>query len=107
MAQRVQVLLEDDLDGGTADETVQFALDGKAYEIDLKSGNAEKLREALAPYVESARRQSGRVSSSRRVTRIAAEDTGKIREWARANGFEVNDRGRVPANIREAYERAN
>lgn len=59
MAQRVQVILEDDLDGGSADETVTFALDGVAYEIDLKSDNAEKLRGLLAPYVEKGRKQSG------------------------------------------------
>lgn len=60
MAQRVQVILEDDLDGGSADETVTFALDGVAYEIDLKSDNAEKLRSLLAPYVDKGRKQSGR-----------------------------------------------
>ncbi|WP_329565107.1 histone-like nucleoid-structuring protein Lsr2 [Kitasatospora sp. NBC_01266] len=114
MAQRVQVILEDDLDGGSADETVTFALDGVAYEIDLKSDNAEKLRGLLAPYVEKGRKQSGRLTSARRTggrgtARPAASsaDTAKIRTWAKDNGFPVNDRGRVPSNVREAYEAAN
>ncbi|MCX5212192.1 Lsr2 family protein [Kitasatospora sp. NBC_00240] len=115
MAQRVQVILEDDLDGGSADETVTFALDGVAYEIDLKSTNADKLRGLLAPYVEKGRKQSGRLTSARRssgrgaVARPAAgaPDTAKIRAWAKEQGLEVNDRGRVPSTVREAYESAN
>ncbi|MFI5533707.1 Lsr2 family protein [Kitasatospora sp. NPDC051853] len=114
MAQRVQVILEDDLDGGSADETVTFALDGVAYEIDLKSANADKLRGLLAPYVDKGRKQSGRLAGGRRgAARSAgrpaagAPDTAKIRAWAKENGFEVNDRGRVPSNVREAYEREN
>jgi hypothetical protein len=108
VAQRVQVLLEDDLDGGEADETVHFALDGRSYEIDLKGKNADKLRAALEPFIDRARRQSGRVVA-RRTSRMAAPagETAKVREWARTNGFEVNDRGRIPVSIREAYEKAN
>ncbi|MET9614534.1 histone-like nucleoid-structuring protein Lsr2 [Kitasatospora indigofera] len=114
MAQRVQVILEDDLDGGSADETVTFALDGVAYEIDLKSTNADKLRGLLAPYVEKGRKQSGRLTSARRSSGRAAArpaagapDTAKIRAWAKEQGLEVNDRGRVPSTVREAYESAN
>ncbi|MGW4893000.1 histone-like nucleoid-structuring protein Lsr2 [Kitasatospora sp. NPDC004240] len=115
MAQRVQVILEDDLDGGSADETVTFALDGVAYEIDLKSANADKLRGLLAPYVEKGRKQSGRLAGARRSGRGgsprpsggAAPDTAKVRAWAKENGYEVNDRGRVPSTVREAYEKAN
>ncbi|MER5862308.1 Lsr2 family protein [Kitasatospora sp. NPDC002040] len=114
MAQRVQVILEDDLDGGSADETVTFALDGVAYEIDLKSANAEKLRGLLAPYVDKGRKQSGRLAGARRGTArgtgrpaASAPDTAKIRAWAKENGFNVNDRGRVPSDVREAYEQAN
>ncbi|MFD7985697.1 Lsr2 family protein [Kitasatospora indigofera] len=115
MAQRVQVILEDDLDGGSADETVTFALDGVAYEIDLKSTNADKLRGLLAPYVEKGRKQSGRLTSARRSSgrgatarpAAGAPDTAKIRAWAKEQGLEVNDRGRVPSTVREAYESAN
>ncbi|MEU5012756.1 Lsr2 family protein [Streptomyces sp. NPDC021749] len=110
MAQKVQVLLVDDLDGGEAHETVTFALDGKAYEIDLSDSNAEKLRESLADFVKAGRRTGGR-SGGRGKARTAAsagsQDTAKIRAWAKENGYNVNDRGRVPAEIREAFEKAN
>jgi hypothetical protein len=111
VAQKVQVLLVDDIDGGEADETVTFALDGKTYEIDLTTANADKLRGLLEPYVSNGRRTGGR--SARGKARPSAggagasQDTAKIRAWAKENGYEVNDRGRVPANIREAYEKAN
>lgn len=110
MAQKVQVLLVDDIDGGEADETVTFALDGKSYEIDLNSENANKLRSALEPYLKNGRR-AGRATSGRGKSRSSGgsggSDTAKIRAWAKEQGYEVNDRGRVPANIREAYEKAN
>ncbi|MCB5180015.1 histone-like nucleoid-structuring protein Lsr2 [Streptomyces antimicrobicus] len=108
MAQKVQVLLVDDLDGGEADETVTFALDGKTYEIDLTTANAEKLRGLLEPYTKSGRRTGGRAAAGRGKGRAAASsgnpDTAEIRAWAKAQGLNVNDRGRVPAEIREAYE---
>lgn len=111
MAQKVQVLLLDDLEGGEADETVTFALDGKTYEIDLTTANADKLRGALEPYVAKGRRTGGRQQRGKgRSAGGAASsgpDTAKIRAWAKEQGYEVNDRGRVPANIREAYEKAN
>ncbi|WKX71811.1 Lsr2 family protein [Streptomyces sp. XD-27] len=110
MAQKVQVLLVDDLDGGEADETVTFALDGKTYEIDLNTANADKLRAALEPFTKSGRRTGGRAATGRSRARAGAgssQDTAKIRAWAKENGYEVNDRGRVPATVREAYEKAN
>lgn len=114
VAQKVQVLLVDDLDGGEADETVTFAVDGVSYEIDLTTENADKLRKLLSPYVESGRKTGGRAGRGRgRGTRGApagggsSQDTAKIRAWAKENGFEVNDRGRVPAQIREAYDKAH
>ena len=110
MAQKVQVLLVDDLDGGEADETVTFALDGKTYEIDLTTANADKLRGLLDAYVKGGRRTGGRASGGRGKARVAsggAQDTAQIRAWAKENNLEVNDRGRVPASIREAYEKAN
>ncbi|MEU7603542.1 Lsr2 family protein [Streptomyces sp. NPDC040724] len=109
MAQKVQVLLVDDLDGGEADETVTFALDGKTYEIDLTTANAEKLRGLLDPYTKGGRRTGGRASAARAKGRASATtgnpDTAEIRAWAKENGYNVNDRGRVPAEIREAYEK--
>jgi hypothetical protein len=110
VAQKVQVLLVDDLDGGEADETVTFALDGKTYEIDLTTANADKLRGLLEAYVKGGRRTGGRAAGGRAKTRVASggsQDTAQIRAWAKENGYEVNDRGRVPATIREAYEKAN
>lgn len=111
MAQKVQVLLVDDLDGGEADETVTFALDGKSYEIDLTTANADKLRGLLEPYLKGGRRTGGRASGrgKARATAVGGgnQDTAAIRAWAKDNGFEVNDRGRVPASIREAYDKAN
>ncbi|WP_326827346.1 histone-like nucleoid-structuring protein Lsr2 [Streptomyces sp. NBC_01751] len=109
MAQKVQILLTDDLDGTDAVETIPFGLDGTAYEIDLNEDNAATLREALAPFLGAARKLKG-ASAGRTVRRMGTgapkDDTASIRAWAKAEGFTVNDRGRVPANIREAYEKA-
>lgn len=104
MAQRVHIVLEDDLDGSNADETVTFALDGVNYEIDLSKKNAAKLRDAFALYVGSARRVSGR--APRRGRGRGGPSAAEIREWAREQGYEVSDRGRVPADVRAAYEAA-
>lgn len=101
MAQQVNIVLVDDIDGTPAEETVTFALDGKEYEIDLNAKNAGKLRDALAPYVGHARRAASR----RRGGRGAASgpSPADIRAWARDNGFDVPDRGRVSSEVREAY----
>ena len=82
MAQRVQIILEDDYDGGTADETVSFALDGAEYEIDLSSKNATGLREALAPWVAHARKIGGRRKRATKASGSAS--TSDIRAWALA-----------------------
>ena len=109
MAQKVQVILVDDIDGGTAEETLSFSLDGVSYEIDLSTANAAKLRDAFAPYVGTARRVGGRSSAGRGRARRASGDnrTAQIREWARANGHQVNERGRVAAGIVAAYDAAH
>ena len=113
MAQRVEYILEDDVDGGKADETVQFGLDGVEYEVDLSSQNYEKLRDALAPWVGVARRTGGRRkrtavgSAPRPAAADGASNTSDIRSWAAENGFEVSSRGRVSAEVREAYEKAH
>lgn len=107
MSQRVQVILEDDLDGGDATETVTFALDGITYEIDLNEKNAAGLRDALAGYVGAGRRVGGRRSTSAPSSRSSKNDLAKIREWARANGHDVSDRGRISQKIRDAYAQAN
>lgn len=108
MAQRVHIVLEDDLDGGKADETVTFGLDGASYEIDLSKKNSAKLRDALAPYVGVGRKVTGR--SGRKAGRGRASggpSASDVREWARTAGYDVSDRGRVPADVRAAYDAAN
>jgi len=112
VAQKVQVVFTDDIDGGEADETLQFALDGVSYEIDLSEANADALRAALGPYVLAGRRVGGRVTrrpAGARPVRPAAEraDLSDMRAWARDNGYEVSDRGRVSQAIKEAYEAAH
>ncbi|HET7735575.1 MAG TPA: Lsr2 family protein [Nocardioidaceae bacterium] len=109
MAQRVNVVLVDDLDGSDADETVTFALDGTEYEIDLNAAHAAKLRDAFAPYVGHARRVGGRRrrSANNRRNGAAEATPAEIREWARQNGWDVPDRGRVASEVREAYEAAH
>lgn len=110
MAQKVQVLLVDDIDGGTADETVTFALDGISYEIDLTTDNAAKLRDAFGPWVGHARKVGGR-SSSRAVasprSRSSRGDAQAIRDWAKAHGHKVSERGRISAEVKAAYEAAH
>lgn len=109
MVQKVSVVLVDDLDGSEASETVTFGLDGATYEIDLSSGNAEKLRSDLASWVGVARRASGRRAStgSRARGRARNSDAAQIRAWATDNGYTVSERGRIPAEIRSAYEAAH
>lgn len=108
MAQKVKVLLIDDLDGSDAEETISFAVDGVSYEIDLNASNAADLREAFARWTGHARKAGGRRTTSRRSSSASSGgDTGAIREWARSNGYKVSDRGRVSAEIREAYAAAH
>ena len=111
MAQKVNIVLVDDLDESEADETVKFGLDGTDYEIDLTTAHAEELREKLAPYVGVARKAEGssRRRSSGRSAPAASSgpSAAEVREWARENGWEVPDRGRVAADVREAYDAAH
>lgn len=119
MAQRVQVLLTCDLHGDdtTGDTTIDFALDGTSYEIDLCDQHAQTLRDSFAEYVGAARRagsgSGGGRSGGRRSGRRSAGGSGgrrrtaEIREWARSNGLTVSERGRIPASVMERYEAAN
>lgn len=106
MAQRVQIILEDDYDGGTADETVSFALDGTEYEIDLSTKNATGLREAISPWLGHARKTGGRRKRGA-AKAPSSSSTSDIRAWAQGQGHEVSSRGRVSADVREAYEKAH
>ncbi|MGH3366578.1 MAG: histone-like nucleoid-structuring protein Lsr2 [Nocardioidaceae bacterium] len=106
MAQRVHVVLEDDLDGGEAAETVSFSLDGISYEIDLSAKNAGKLRDSIAVYVGSARRVGGRRRKGSAKS-ARSSSSADVRAWARANGWDIPDRGRIAAEVREAYAAAH
>jgi len=103
MAQRVQVLYSDDIDGSDADGTVTFGFEGVVYEIDLSEKNRAKLEKALGPYISNARRVSGRSKRGGTKARVAAGDARSIRSWAQEHGYDVPDRGRIPGSVREAY----
>ena len=107
MAQRIQTLLIDDLDGGEAAGTVRFGLDGTEYEIDLSAAHGDELRKALEQYLAHARRAGGPARSAARTRRGSGSvDTAKVREWAKGQGIEVKERGRVPADVVEQYKAA-
>jgi hypothetical protein len=106
MAQKITVALEDDLDGGPADETVRFGLGGSEYEIDLSTKNAKAFRKQLAPFVEHARK-AGRGQPRRSArTRSSRQHSGDIRAWAKGQDIAVSERGRIPASVVEKYEAA-
>ncbi|KAJ1684545.1 hypothetical protein LUZ63_020300 [Rhynchospora breviuscula] len=111
MAQKVNIVLIDDIDESEAEETVSFGLDGKEYLIDLNAEHAAALRDALAPYVGHARAAGRKSGGARRSSPASApkssSDATAIREWARGNGFEVPERGRLPKEVKEAYESAH
>lgn len=113
MASRVQVVLEDDIDGSAAQSTVAFSLDGVEYEIDLSEANARALTEALTPYIEAGRRVSGRKTRRRAPAggrsggSDSAVDTASVRAWAHDQGIEVAARGRISADVIAMYRAAN
>ncbi|MGP5364409.1 histone-like nucleoid-structuring protein Lsr2 [Brachybacterium tyrofermentans] len=106
MARKTQVILTDDIDGTEATGTVSFAIDGVAYEIDLNDNNAQQMREQLSEWTSKARRVGGRRNTGTR-TASSPSDAGKIREWAKQNGHDVPERGRISKEIREAYNAAH
>lgn len=113
MAQKVQVLLLDDVDGNQAQETVSFALDGVSYEIDLNEDNARALRDSLTHWIGHARKAGAKAAARQAVARKPASaradgpSPSELREWARAHGFDVSERGRISERVREAYAAAN
>ena len=110
MAQKVEIKLIDDLDGGKADTVVRFSVDGKNYEIDLSTANAEKFRASLAKYV-SAARKTGAVKGAGHGARAKATDAGpstaEVREWAKSQGIQVPDRGRLSKELVVQFQEAN
>lgn len=117
MAQKVLVQLIDDLDGTSSEDisTVQFSLDGVTYEIDLNEANGARLRNGLADFVANARRTGGRAKRGGGATiggkpageGRSKEQTRAIRDWAKSNGHDLADRGRIPASVVEAFESAH
>lgn len=111
MAQHFSVRFIDDIDGtdlGDSANVVSFAFAGKEYTIDLSDKNAEAFREAMAPYIEAGHRVRGNKKTTRSATpKTVSGDTKAVREWARANGYTVSDRGRIPAEVADAYVAAN
>lgn len=124
MVQRVQVILEDDVSGGEATETVEFSLDGVSYEIDLNDENATRLRTEMAGWIADARRAGGRRQTRRRQSGSGSangstsgsggsggsgksDELARIREWGRENGFKVSSRGRIPQELQDAYAAAH
>ncbi|WP_017615929.1 histone-like nucleoid-structuring protein Lsr2 [Nocardiopsis salina] len=109
MAQKVEVLLVDDLDGGEADETVTFGLDGSTYEVDLSSDNAAKLRESLGSFIEAGRKKARKAAKGKAKTSRSSSNqqrAAEIRAWAKESGLEVNERGRIPQSVVDKYEAA-
>lgn len=109
MAQKIQTLFIDDIDGGEAEGTVRFGLDGADYEIDLSSRHREELHAALQAYIAHARKLTGgtrRGAAVRGGRRASAVDTVAVRAWARENGIDIKERGRVPASVLAQYREA-
>jgi hypothetical protein len=106
VAQKVTVILADDIDGGPADETVRFALDGKTYEIDLSDVNAAAFRAAVGPWAEKARKAGGQPARRARGTK-GGRDLNAVRAWAREAGYQVSDRGRVSGEVLALYDAAH
>jgi hypothetical protein len=114
MAQQTTVRFVDDLDGSDASGTFDFSLEGRQYQVDLSDGNAAKLRDALAPFIDVARKTGGRGRRNQRQTAMTdkpvqsnREESHAIREWAREHGHKVSDRGRIPKSVLEAYKAAS
>ena len=110
MAKRTITTIEltDDVDGGKAERTIAFGFDGANYEIDLSKAHAEDLRGALEPYVKAGRRVGRDGRRTRRSGQVGDGDQTKaIRDWAKSQKMQVSDRGRVSAEIREAYSKAH
>ena len=104
MATHNKIILVDDLDGGDADETVSFGLDGATYELDLSKQNAANLRKAISGFVQHGRRVGGR--AKRGTANSTRSDVAEVRAWAQNNGYKVSTRGRISAEVKQAFDKA-
>ena len=107
MAQRMEVQFTDDIDGGPADTTISFVVDGTGYEIDLSAAHAEEVRQAVQPFLAAARKAGSSRRRAGRVVRASGPAPSAVRAWARTEGIKVSDRGRVPAELIVKYREAH
>jgi hypothetical protein len=107
MAQRMEVQFIDDIDGGPADTTISFTVDGTSYEIDLSAAHAEEFRAAIEPFITAARKVGASTRRTAKAARPAGPSPSAVREWAKAEGIKVSDRGRVPAELTVRFREAN
>jgi hypothetical protein len=108
MAQKIQTLFIDDIDGGEAEGTVRFGIDGTEFEIDLNARHSGELRDALGMYIVHARKvgSAGRRGRGNRRSGAGSVDSARARAWARENGYDIKERGRIPADIVAKYQAA-
>jgi hypothetical protein len=107
MAQRMEVQFIDDIDGGPADTTISFTVDGTSYEIDLSAAHAQEFRAAIQPFIAAARKIGGSTRRASKTARATGPSPSAVREWAKAEGIKVSDRGRVPAELTVRFREAN
>lgn len=107
MAKKTHIELVDDIDGSKADETIAFSIDGAHYEIDLSAENAEKIRAEIGEWAEKGTRVARKKARRASAPSSSSEKNARIRQWAKDNGYEVGDRGRISAEIRQAYADAH
>lgn len=107
MAKKTYIELVDDIDGSKADETIAFSIDGAHYEIDLSAENAEKIRAEIGEWAEKGTRVARKKARRASAPSSSSEENARIRQWAKDNGYEVGDRGRISAEIRQAYADAH
>ena len=107
MAKKTHIELVDDIDGSKADETIAFSIDGAHYEIDLSAENAEKIRAEIGEWAEKGTRVARKKARRASAPSSSSEENARIRQWAKDNGYEVGDRGRISAEIRRAYADAH
>lgn len=107
MARRTHVEMTDDIDGSDATTTITLGLDGALWELDLSDYNVLELQHTLAPWIAAARRTRGTAPRRKGAGRHSREQLDAMRSWARSNGYEVSDRGRIPVPVQTAFENAH
>lgn len=106
MTTRTSTSLTDDIDGGRADHTVSFALDGETYELDLSARNRAALHRSLAPFIAASRRLRNGIPEPTPFRALTRVDPRTVREWARARGIPLTPRGRIPQEVVDQFRAA-